>query len=71
MAQSSTDDNIEQIQSQQLEILNVLDLDLMFNNPVANRRLEVNDNFIQELNKEDDFDPDLLVQNFIDKTVTN
>jgi len=66
MAQLSTDDNIEQIQSQELEILNVLDLDLMFkNNSVANRRLEVDDNFIQELNQEDDFNPDLLVQNFV------
>lgn len=72
MAQSSTDDNIEQIQSQQLEILNVLDLDLMFkNNSVANRRLEVDDNFIQELNQEDDFDPDLLARNFINNTITN
>ena len=71
MAQSSSDDNIEQIQSQQLEILNVLGFDLMFkNNSVANRRLEVDD-FIQELNQEDDFDPYLLAQNFINNTITN
>ncbi len=65
MAQLSTDDNIEQIQFQQLEILNILDLDLIFeNNLVTNRRLEIDDDFIQKLNQEDDFDPDLLVQNF-------
>ncbi|GES77785.1 ribonuclease H-like domain-containing protein [Rhizophagus clarus] len=42
-------DNIEQSSSQQLEILNVLDLDLMFrNNPVANKQLDDDelDNFI-------------------------
>ena len=51
MAQSSTNDNIEQIQFQQLEILNVLDLDLIFeNNSVTNRRLKIDDDFIQELN---------------------
>ncbi len=65
IAQSSTNDNIKQIQFQQLEILNVLDLDLIFeNNSVTNRWLEIDDDFIQELNQEDDFDPDLLVQNF-------
>ena len=67
MARSFTD-NIEQIPSQQLEILNVLDLDLMFRDkPEVNKQLDVDelDDFIQELNKEDDFDPDLLVQNFI------
>src|SRR4051812_47559333 len=32
IAQSSTDNNIKQIQFQELEILNVLDLDLMFKN---------------------------------------
>jgi len=38
IAQSSTNDNIKQIQFQQLEILNVLDLDLIFeNNSVTNR----------------------------------
>ncbi|PKK62489.1 hypothetical protein RhiirC2_779865, partial [Rhizophagus irregularis] len=68
VAQSSTDDNTEQIPPQELEILNILDLDLMFeNNSVTNRQLENDDldNFIRELNKEDDFDPELLVQNFI------
>ena len=64
-------DNNEQIPSQvsqQLEISNVLDLDLMFkDNSVVNKQLDVDelDDFIQELNKEVDFDPDLLVQNFI------
>lgn len=35
--------------------------------PVVNKQLDVDelDDFIQELNKKDDFDPDLLVQNFI------
>jgi len=40
-------------------------LNLIFeNNSVINKRLEIDDDFIQELNQEDDFDPDLLVQNF-------
>ena len=61
--------NDEQVLSQGLEILNVLDLDLMFkDNPgnQINEQLESDelDNFIQELDKEDDFDPILLVQNF-------
>ena len=46
--------------------MNVLNLNLIFeNNLVTNRRLEIDDDFIQKLNQEDDFDPDLLVQNFI------
>ena len=52
-----------------MEILNVLDLDLMFKDKPGNQineQLESDelDNFIQELDKEDDFDPILLVQNF-------
>jgi hypothetical protein len=65
VAQSSTDDNTEQIPPQKLEILNILDLDLMFeNDSVTNRQLENDelDNFICELNREDDFDPKLLVR---------
>jgi hypothetical protein len=68
VAQSSTDNNTEQIPSQKLKILNILDLDLMFkNNSVINRQLENDelDNFIHELNRKDDFDLELLVQNFI------
>ena len=67
LARSLTDNN-EQIPFQQLGISNVLDLDLMFkDNSVVNKQLDVDelDDFIQELNKEDDFDPDLLVRNFI------
>ena len=61
--------NDEQVLSQGLEILNVLDLDLMFKDKPGNQineQLESDelDNFIQELDKEDDFDPILLVQNF-------
>ena len=39
----------------------------MFGNNFADKQLKDNElnNFIQELNEEDDFDPDLLVQNFI------
>jgi hypothetical protein len=64
-----TDDNHEQVPSQDLEILNVLDLDSMFKDEssnLTNKQLEPDelDNFIQELNEEDDFDPVLLVQNF-------
>jgi len=45
--------------------LNVFDLNLIFeNNLVTNRWLEIDDDFIQELNQEDDFNSDLLVQNF-------
>jgi hypothetical protein len=65
VAQSSTDDNTEQIPPQKLEILNILNLDLMFeNNSVTNRQLENDelDNFICELNREDDFDPELLIR---------
>ncbi|CAB4442833.1 unnamed protein product [Rhizophagus irregularis] len=49
--QPSTDDNTKQIPSQELEILNILDLDLMFENKsVTNRQLEIDelDNFIHE-----------------------
>ena len=64
-----TDDNHEQVPSQDLEILNVLDLDSMFKDEssnLTNKQLEPDElnNFIQELNEEDDFDPVLLVQNF-------
>jgi hypothetical protein len=65
VAQSSTDNNTEQIPSQKLEILNILNLDLMFeNNSVTNKQLENDelDNFIRELNREDDFDLELLVR---------
>jgi hypothetical protein len=65
VAQSSTDDNTEQIPSQKLEILNILDLDLMFeNNSVTNRQLENDklDNFIHKLNRKDDFNLKLLVR---------
>ncbi|RGB31966.1 hypothetical protein C1646_763434 [Rhizophagus diaphanus] len=49
-----------------LEILEVLDLDLMFRDNLTDKQLELDgiDDFIQELDKEDDFDSDLLVQNF-------
>lgn len=61
--------NNEQVPSQDLEILNVLDLDLMFKDEpdnLMNKQLESDelDDFIQELDEEEDFDPDLLVQNF-------
>ena len=61
--------NHEQVLSQDLEILNVLDLDLMFKDEpdnLMNKQLESDelDDFIQELDEEEDFDPDLLVQNF-------
>ncbi|UZO05933.1 uncharacterized protein OCT59_026271 [Rhizophagus irregularis] len=60
------DDDREQVPSQNLEILQVLDLDLMFRDNLTDKQLELDgiDDFIQELDKEDDFDPDLLVQNF-------
>ena len=37
------------------------------NKPVVNKQLEIDklDKFIQELNKEEDFDPDSLVQDFV------
>ncbi|PKY58335.1 hypothetical protein RhiirA4_412077 [Rhizophagus irregularis] len=62
-------DDCEQVPSQDLEILNVLDLDSMFkdkSNNITDKQLELDglNDFIQELDKEDDFDPDLLVQNF-------
>ena len=63
-----TDDNFEQIPSEELEISNILDLDLMFGNDsvVVNKQLEINElnSFIQDLNNEEDFDPELLVRNF-------
>ena len=64
-----TDDNNEQVPSQDLEMLNLLDLNLMFrdeSNNSTDKELDSKElnNFIQELDKEDDFDPDLLVQNF-------
>ncbi|CAB4463255.1 unnamed protein product [Rhizophagus irregularis] len=68
MARSSDDDD-EQIPLQELEISKVLDLELMFGNKLAmNKQLEIDDElnkFIQELDKEEDFDPDSLVQNFV------
>ncbi|GBC17690.2 hypothetical protein GLOIN_2v1769322 [Rhizophagus irregularis DAOM 181602=DAOM 197198] len=62
-------DDCEQVPSQDLEILNVLDLDSMFkdkSNNITDKQLELDglNDFIQELDEEDDFDPDLLVQNF-------
>lgn len=67
MARLSDDD--EQIPLQELEISKVLDLELMFGNkPVVNKQSEIDDEldkFIQELDKEEDFDPDLLVQGFV------
>ncbi|CAG8764916.1 23131_t:CDS:2, partial [Rhizophagus irregularis] len=56
------DDDREQVPSQNLEILQVLDLDLMFRDNLTDKQLELDgiDDFIQELDKEDDFDPDLL-----------
>ena len=67
MARSSDDD--EQIPFQELEISKILDLELMFGNkPVVNKQLEIDDEldkFIQELDKEEDFDPDSLVQDFV------
>ena len=64
-----TDDNNEQVPSQDLEILNLLDLNLMFrdeSNNSTDKELDSEElnNFIQELDNEDDFDSDLLVQNF-------
>ncbi len=58
----SDDDDIE---SQELEILNVLNLDLMFGNNSTDKELELDglNDFIQELDNEEDFDSDLLVQN--------
>jgi len=37
------------------------------NKPVVNKQLEMDelDKFIQDLDKEEDFDPDLLVQDFV------
>ena len=49
-------------------IMYMVDLELMFGNkPVMNKPLEIDElnKFIQELNEEDDFDPDLLVRGFI------
>ena len=66
MTRSLDDD--EQIPFQELEISKILDLELMFENkPVGNKQIEIDelDKFIQELNKEEDFDPDSLVQGFI------
>ena len=66
MARLSDDD--EQIPLQELEISKVLDLELMFGNkPVVNKQLEMDelDKFIQDLDKEEDFDPDSLVQDFV------
>ncbi|UZO12083.1 uncharacterized protein OCT59_003633 [Rhizophagus irregularis] len=62
-------DDCEQVRLQDLEILNVLDLDSMFkdkSNNITDKQLELDglNDFIQELDEEDDFDPDLLVQNF-------
>jgi hypothetical protein len=59
-------DNREQVPSQDLEILDVLDLNSMFEEKTNDQQLELDgiDEFIQELDEEDDFDPDLLVQNF-------
>ncbi|GBC54372.2 ribonuclease H-like domain-containing protein [Rhizophagus irregularis DAOM 181602=DAOM 197198] len=68
MARSSDDDD-EQIPLQELEISKVLDLELMFGNKLAmNKQLEIDNElnkFIQELDKKEDFDPDSLVQNFV------
>ena len=55
------DDNNEQISFQNLEILDVLDLNSMFrneSNDIIDKQLEVDEleNFIQELDEEDDFD---------------
>jgi len=63
------DDDCEQVPSQDLEILNVLDLDSMFkdkSNNITDKQLELDglNDFIQELDEEDDFDPDLLVRNY-------
>ena len=69
MSNPFVNNNDEQVLSQGLEILNVLDLDLMFKDKPGNQINEQLvsdelDNFIQELDKEDDFDLILLVQNF-------
>ena len=60
------DNDCEQVSPQNMEILDVLDLNLMFRDNSTDKQLELDglDDFIQELDKEDDFDPDLLVQNF-------
>ena len=60
------DNDCEQVSPQNMEILDVLDLNLMFKDNSTDKQLELDglDDFIQELDKEDDFDPDLLVQNF-------
>ena len=69
MSSPLIDNDYEQVPSQDLEVLNVLDLNLMFrdkSNNLTEKQLELDglDDFIQELNEEDDFDPDLLAQNF-------
>ena len=64
----SSDDD-EKIPLQELEISKVIDLELIFGNkPVVNKQSEIDDEldkFIQELDKEEDFDPNLLVQGFV------
>ena len=62
-------DDDEQIPLQELEISKVIDLELIFGNkPVVNKQSEIDDEldkFIQELDKEEDFDPNSLVQDFV------
>lgn len=71
MMRSYTDDDLEQIPSQNLKILNTLDLNSdIFLNQDNGRKNEVDDQddlngFIQELDNEEDFDPDELAQDFV------
>ncbi|RGB29119.1 hypothetical protein C1646_672702 [Rhizophagus diaphanus] len=63
-------DDCEQVPFQDLEILNVLDLNSMFkdkSNNITDKQLELDglNDFIQKLDEEDDFDPDLLIYNYI------
>ncbi|POG76290.1 hypothetical protein GLOIN_2v1769322 [Rhizophagus irregularis DAOM 181602=DAOM 197198] len=69
-------DDCEQVPSQDLEILNVLDLDSMFkdkSNNITDKQLELDglNDFIQELDEEVDFDPDLLVQDIWEANLEN
>jgi hypothetical protein len=71
-SRSYTDDDYEQIPSQNLKILNTLDLNSnIFQNDHLRNETDDQDgfnNFIQELDKEDDFDPDQLAQDFVRNT---
>ncbi|CAB5184172.1 unnamed protein product [Rhizophagus irregularis] len=58
------DNDCEQVPSQDLEIINVLDLDSM-DSMFKDKSNNITDKQLELMNlKEDDFDPDLLVQKF-------